>query len=69
MGRVKGRVTKVAAFRLVEANSALFGLDFSKNKGALRKLGIMTQNQVELNRLAGEITTIMKQNAPTIAPI
>ncbi|MEK6954560.1 MAG: hypothetical protein AABX01_06110 [Candidatus Micrarchaeota archaeon] len=67
MGRVKGRVTKVAAHKLVEANSSLFSLDFSKNKASLRKLGIMNQNQVELNRLAGEITVLMKQHAP--API
>ncbi len=64
MGRVKGRVTKVAAHALVRANSALFGLSFVKNKEALRKLNIMSENTVERNRLAGEITTIMKQQTP-----
>lgn len=64
MGRVKGRVTKVAAHRLVEANASIFGLDFTKNKAMLRKLGIMGQNPVELNRIAGEVTTLMKQRAP-----
>ncbi len=65
MGRVKGRITKVAAHGLVNANPALFGLDFTKNKQMLRKLGIMINNIVELNRLAGEITSIMKANAPS----
>lgn len=64
MGRVKGRVTKVAAHALVRANSSLFSLDFTKNKVALRKLGIMINNTVELNRLAGEITVVMKQELP-----
>ncbi|MFH1751089.1 MAG: hypothetical protein ABH863_05395 [Candidatus Micrarchaeota archaeon] len=64
MGRVKGRVTKVAAHRLVDANSSLFGLDFTKNKQALRKLNILAKNTVELNRLAGEITTLMKRALP-----
>jgi ribosomal protein S17E len=64
MGRVKGRVTKVAAHALVKANSALFSLDFTRNKNVLRKLGIMGNNQVELNRLAGEITVVMKQELP-----
>jgi len=64
MGRVKGRGTKVAAHKLVLANAAMFGLSFAKNKEALRKFGILTTNIVERNRLAGEITTIMKQEMP-----
>ncbi|MBI5225546.1 hypothetical protein HY989_06775 [Candidatus Micrarchaeota archaeon] len=64
MGRVKGRTTKVAAHSLVLANHGLFGLNFDENKIALGKLHIMSNNIVERNRLAGEITVIMKQEHP-----
>ncbi|MFH0971591.1 MAG: hypothetical protein V1835_03410 [Candidatus Micrarchaeota archaeon] len=64
MGRVKGKITKVAARALVRTNPRFFGLSFVKNKEALKRLDIMSKNVVERNRLAGEITTIMKQQMP-----
>ncbi|MEK6842896.1 MAG: hypothetical protein AABY04_00240 [Candidatus Micrarchaeota archaeon] len=64
MGRVKGRTTKVAAHSLVAANHLLFSHKFNENKIALGKLHIMSNNIVERNRLAGEISVIMKQKHP-----
>lgn len=61
LGRQKGRYLNVTAKKLLEQNPGLFSTDFNANKEQLRKLGILAGAIQERNKLAGEITSLVKR--------
>ena len=61
MGRQKGRHLHVIAKKLVDEKPELFSTDFNLNKEQVSKLGIFSDSHQERNKLAGEITKLVKR--------
>jgi len=61
LGRVKGTQLKRMAKELVSKHSALFSEDFQKNKEKIGELKIVGESKVERNKLAGEVTALMRR--------
>lgn len=61
MGRQKGHHLNVIAKKLLEKRPDLFSTDFKTNKEQIVKLGILKETHQERNKLAGEITNLVKQ--------
>ncbi|HLD83743.1 MAG TPA: 30S ribosomal protein S17e [archaeon] len=59
MGSIKTTDLKRAAHALMEKHSGKFGPDFSANKVAIKELKI-TVGKENMNKLAGEVTTMKK---------
>lgn len=64
MGRVKGTLVKRNAEDLVKRNPGAFSGDFTANKKILKGVeALATVAGKEMNKLAGEVTTIVNQLA------
>ncbi len=61
MGRVKGSITRRLAKEILARYRQLFSADFSTNKHTLVKMGLKLP-KFELNRLAGEISVLVKRD-------
>ncbi|HEV8290108.1 MAG TPA: hypothetical protein VGQ00_04115 [Candidatus Norongarragalinales archaeon] len=61
MGRTKGVHIHSTAKALVKKAPQIFGTTFDKNKDSLRKLGLLKEGKEERNKLAGEVTVLMKK--------
>jgi len=61
MGRTKGKHIHVLVDALIARGG--FGEDLEHNKTDLRKLGLLSQSKTEFNKLAGELTTAVKNKA------
>ena len=64
MGRVKGTLMKRNAETLVKKNPGSFSLDFTENKKILKGVeSLANVARKEMNKLAGEVTTVVHQLA------
>ncbi|MEW5955837.1 MAG: 30S ribosomal protein S17e [Candidatus Micrarchaeota archaeon] len=61
MGRVKGTQLKRMAKELASKHPALFSEDFEKNKAKIDELKIVGESKVERNKLAGEVSVLMRR--------
>ncbi len=61
MGRTKGVHLRTTARVLVERYPNAFGLSYSKNKDLIKKIGLLKDSKEEQNKLAGEITNLVKK--------
>ena len=64
MGRTKGKHLHTGAKELTKKHAHLFASDFEHNKKAVRDLGILAESKTERNKLAGEISKIMRRLLP-----
>ena len=64
LGRVKGTLMKRNAETLVKKNPGSFSLDFTENKKILKGVeSLANVARKEMNKLAGEVTTVVHQLA------
>jgi len=64
LGRVKGTLMRRNAETLVKKNPGAFSLDFSGNKKILKGVeSLATVASKEMNKLAGEVTVVVRQLA------
>ncbi|MEM0475365.1 MAG: hypothetical protein QW343_01055 [Candidatus Norongarragalinales archaeon] len=69
LGRVKGRHLKVLAKKLVERNPGVFTERFADNKLKIKEMRLLEDSREEQNKLAGEITNVVKRrNRPPEEP-
>ena len=61
LGRTKGVHIHMTAKALVKRAPKLFGTTFEKNQDAVGALGLLKEGKEERNKLAGEITVLMKK--------
>ena len=61
MGRVKGTHLKRMAKELVKKHAKLFSDDFEKNKLKINELKIVGESKTERNKLAGEVSVLMRR--------
>lgn len=61
MGRVKGTNIKRMAKQLFEKFPGEFAGTFTANKKKLRLMGLNMQSKIELNKLVGEVTALVKR--------
>lgn len=59
MGRMKGRHVRTLAIQLLARYS--FSEDLQKNKQILNAMKLMQESKKEFNKLAGELTTLVKR--------
>ena len=59
MGRSKGKHLRRIALELMKKMD--FSEDLQKNKDSLNELKLLQESKKEFNKLAGELTTIVKQ--------
>ena len=62
MGRMKGKHTRSVAKDLLEKFPGKFSDKFDENKKVLAELGMLTNMKDERNKLAGEITNLVKRS-------
>ena len=63
MGRVKGTHIKRMAKQIFGKFPGEFAGTFSANKKKLRSMGLIMQSKIELNKLVGEVTALVKRAA------
>ncbi len=63
MGRVKGTNVKRMAKKLIERFPGQFGLNYKDNKAKLLAMGLKMKSKIEFNKLAGQITALVKRAA------
>ena len=63
MGRVNGSKIKRMAKELVKRFKEQFGINFTANKQMLHAMGLKMTSKIELNKLAGYITVLVKKAA------
>ncbi len=65
MGRVKGSNIKRLAKQILEKFKAEFTIDFTGNKRKLEAIGLKLP-KIELNKLAGQITVLVKKETKKV---
>jgi len=64
LGRTKGKHLHTAAKKLVLLYGTNFNTSYVENKKKLKELGYLKDSKEELNKLAGAITVLKKQQTP-----